>query len=62
MGDFFVLPLQHTALLIVYLNAVEYLTKAQRDNAANWLMNCGVAPLNTAHRGRMWGIVKGGLW
>ena len=38
------------------------ITKAQRDNAANLLMNCGVDPLNTAHRRRVWGIVKGGLW
>ena len=38
------------------------ISRAQRDNAANWLMNCGVDPLNADHRRRMWGIVRGGLW
>ncbi|KMY32044.1 hypothetical protein ACZ11_07715 [Lysinibacillus xylanilyticus] len=38
------------------------ISRDQRDHAANWLMNCGVDPLNSDHRRRMWGIVRGGLW
>jgi len=33
---------------------------AQRDNAAQWLMGCGVDPRNPIHRRQMWNMVRGG--
>lgn len=36
------------------------ITPAQRDNAAQWLMECGVDPRNPAARRSMWGVVNGG--
>lgn len=36
------------------------ITREQRDNAAHWLMGCGVDPRNPAHRRRMRNIVMGG--
>lgn len=35
-------------------------TREQRDNAAQWLMGCGVDPRHPAHRRRMWNMVRGG--
>ncbi|TCP21953.1 hypothetical protein EV207_13840 [Scopulibacillus darangshiensis] len=34
----------------------------QRENAANWLMCCGVDPQNPGHQRRMWGLIQGGLF
>ncbi|MFC7392154.1 hypothetical protein [Scopulibacillus cellulosilyticus] len=36
------------------------ITPAQRANAAQWLMECGVDPQNPAHRRAMWGLINGG--
>jgi hypothetical protein len=36
------------------------ITRAQRDNAARWLMGCGIDPRNPAHRSRMKRMVFGG--
>lgn len=32
---------------------------AERENAAQWLMGCGVDPQNPYHRRRMWNMVWG---
>ncbi|WMT39646.1 hypothetical protein RE628_19890 [Paenibacillus sp. D2_2] len=32
---------------------------AERDNAVQWLMGCGVDPQNSYHRRRMWNMVWG---
>jgi hypothetical protein len=36
-------------------------TPEQRENAAQWLMCCGVDPQNRTHRWRMWGLIHNGL-
>ncbi|QQZ10457.1 hypothetical protein [Heyndrickxia vini] len=35
-------------------------TPAQRHNAAQWLMTCGVDPQHPGHRRRMWRMIRGG--
>jgi len=34
-------------------------TPEQKENAAQWLMNCCVDPENPYHRRRMWGLIHG---
>lgn len=36
-------------------------TPEQRENAAQWLMCCGVDPQNSGHRWRMWGLIREGI-